>query len=189
MKPAAPLIAALLLAAACTPKAEPELDGAPKPAAEATPAPGELAGGPPPGALLPGVINLVPPASMQAIDNCEAVIATDYSNPPKMTCLLFYTEDAMEGHLDAGFTAAMSQAGWAYIRTQGGEHYFERPKPGGDCADVAAVSNVGDRTQALVDHVAPVNGPPMLLPTHHVWQAYAIPASIREACGPDRMKP
>ena len=83
----------------------------------------------------------------------------------------------------------MNAAGWQYIRAVGGERYFERPRAGTDCADLAAVTVVGDRLQALVDNAAPKEGPPILLPTHTVWRAYAIAASTRETCGADRMKP
>lgn len=179
---------ALLLLAACEPSVPaldgaPELDGAPA----ATPdTPATLDGGGPAAAeaVLPGVIGLVLPMGMQAIDACESVIAADYTNPPKMTCLLFQSEDAEAGKLDAGFIVAMSDAGWNLIRAQGSEHYFERPRAGTDCAEVAAVSVLTDRLKAVVDHAG--GGQP---PSGAVWQAYAIPASTREACGADRMKP
>jgi hypothetical protein len=185
---------AILALAACEPKPEePALDGAPELDGGPSPAPGELpadVGVPAPGALLPGIINVVPPANMQVIDNCEAIVAADYDTPPKMACLLYMTDDANAGQRDAGFTSAMAAAGWTFIRAQGAELYFERLKPGGDCADLAAVSLVDEaRTQKLVDHVAPKDGPPVILPTHHVWQAYSIPASTHQACGADRMKP
>lgn len=188
----AAITCAFLALAACEPS--PELDGAPSaPASSPAPddaglAPGDLAGGPPPGALLPGVINLVPPAGMQVIENCETIIAPDYTTPPKMVCLLFSVHDNAGGQLAPDFTSAMATAGWTFIRAQGAENYFERPTPGGDCADIAAVSIVAD-TQKLVDHATPNDGPPLALPTHTIWQAYSIPVSILEACGADRMKP
>lgn len=181
---------ALFLLAACEPRADaptldgaPELDGGP---ASTPDVPATLDGGGPaaPDPVLPGVIGLVLPMGMQAIDACETVIAADYANPPRMTCLLFQTEDIEEGKLDAGFVAAMSDAGWNFIRAQGSEHYFERPRTGTDCAEVAAVSVLTDRLKAVVDHAG--GGQPA---SGAAWQAYAIPASTREACGADRMNP
>lgn len=184
-------LAAVMLAvfmAACEPS--PNLDGAPSPGissgAEAPASsgvadpllpPGELAGGPPPGALLAGVINLVPPAGAQVVENCETIIAADYTTPPKMVCLVF---GGGASGLDLALNDAMAAAGWSLIRSQGAEHYFERPAPGGDCADIAVVSEVGDRKDKLAGHMdAPAES----------WRAYSIPASIHEACGADRMKP
>lgn len=182
------LVLAALALAACDPKpAEPELDGAPElEGASTAESPDELAGGGPsaPAQVLPGVIGIVPPMGVQVIDNCETVIASDYTNPPKMSCLLFQTEDNEDGKLSAGVFAAISAAGWNFIRAQGNEHYFERPRAGSDCAEVAAVSVVTDRLQAVVDHAG--GGKPK---APAVWEAYAIPASTREACGADRMKP
>jgi hypothetical protein len=184
---------AILALAACEPKAEePALDGAPELEGAPAPAPGDPAAldgaGPAApvaiGTVLPGVIGIVAPMGMQPIESCETVIAADYTNPPKMTCLLFQAEDNEPGKLDAGFITAMSGAGWNFIRAQGDQHYFERPRAGTDCADLAAVSVVGDRLQAVIDHAGagrPAGGA--------VWQAYAIPASTRETCGADRMKP
>lgn len=177
---------AILAFAACEPSA-PELDGAPTPAptpVEDNPPPGDLAGGPPPGALLAGVINLVPPPDMRVIENCEAIIASDYTTPPKMACLLYPAEASQQGQPSIQFSGAMAAAGWTFVRAQGSELYFERLKPGGTCADVAVVSVVGDRTQKLVEH-AKAGAPPAGM----VWRAFSIPASIHEACGADRMKP
>jgi len=180
----------LFVLAACEPGPDaPALDGAPELDGEpaATPdAPVTLDGGGPaaPDPVLPGVIGLVLPMGVQAVDACENVIAADYTNPPKMTCLLFQTEDFEDGKLDAGFIVAMSDAGWNFIRAQGSEHYFERPRAGTNCAEVAAVSVLTDRLPAVVDHAG--GGKPA---SGAVWQAYAIPASTREACGADRMKP
>ena len=180
-------LAGLLLVsvAACDPKPA-ELDGAPKddpsldggPSAPAD-APGDLAGGAPAGTA--SVLGIAPPAGVKLINDCEAVIAADYTNPPKMACLLFQTEDLVQGKLDDGVFAAISGAGWNLVREQGSEHYFERPQPGTDCAEIAVVSVVTDRLQAVVDHAA--GGKPA---AGAVWQAYAIPVSTRTACGADR---
>jgi len=173
----------LFLFAACEPRMEePALDGAP--AAES--APGALDGGGPLGAetALPVAMGIVLPTGVQSIDNCERVIAADYTNPPKMTCLLLQTEDHEAGKLDAGVFVAISDAGWSFVRAQGDQHYFERPQPGTDCAETTVISVVSDRLQAVVDHAAggkPADGA--------LWEAYAIPASTREACGADRMRP
>lgn len=174
--------------AACEPKAEepaldgaPELDGGPK----ATPdAPGELDGGGVPAASagLPAVMGIVPPMGIRVIENCETIIAADYTSPPKMACLLFQTEDAEAGKLDAGVFVAISEAGWSQVRALGSEYYFERPRAGTDCSEVAVVSVLTDRLQAVVDHAG--GGKPA---ARAQWQAYAIPASTREACGADRM--
>ncbi len=179
----------VLVLAACEPKAEepaldgaPELDGAPATAPET---PIDLGGaslaanaGP------PGLIGIVPPMGVQVIDACETVIAADYDRPPKMACLLFQTEDSVKGQLDAGVFVAISEAGWSQVRVQGDQHYFERPPPGTDCAEVAVLSVLTDRLQAVVDH-ASVGAPARSA----VWQAYSIPSSTHEACGADRMRP
>jgi hypothetical protein len=186
-------LAVLLLAsvAACDPKPA-ELDGAPAdgPALDGAPAAGpnasdDLAGG---GAStdpdVSGVLGIVPPIGVRVIEDCEAVVAADYTKPPKMACLLFQSEDAVPGRLDAGLFAAISDAGWKLVREQGNEHYFERPQAGADCAEVAVVSVLTDRLQAVVDHAG--GGKPA---SGAVWLAYAIPTSTRAACGADRMKP
>lgn len=181
---------ATLALIACEPK-EPELDGGPSlegGSADLDDTPGGLAGAPPAGDLaapiLPGVIGLAPPVGAQTITACEKVIAADYDNPPGMTCLLLQSATAGAGQLDPQFVSAMSNAGWHYLRGQGSEHYFERPHAGNDCADLAAVSVVGDRLQAVLDHAGA--GAP---PAGATWQAYAIPHSTRETCGADRMRP
>lgn len=175
---------AMLLLAACEPGA-PALEGAPTPAVEKEPAPGELAGAGPSASTMPtGVMGIAPPTGVQVIDRCETVIAADYSNPPEMACLLFQTEDAEAGKLDAGVFVAISEAGWIFIRAQGAEHYFERPRAGTDCAEVAVVSVITDRLPALVAHAGAAKPAGSA-----VWQAYAIPVATRDACGADRMKP
>lgn len=182
------LILAVLALAACEPKG-PELDGAPERggvSATTSDAPGELAGAGPSAtdAAQPGVIGIVPPMGVRVIEHCESAIAADYAKPPEMACLLFQTEDLVKGELDAGVFVAISDAGWTFIRAQGNEHYFERPRAGSDCAEVAVVSVLTDRLQAVKDHAG------VDKPTGSAdWQAYAIPVSTREACGPDRMKP
>jgi hypothetical protein len=183
-------LAALLAVslAACEPKTEepaldgaPELDGGPKAAPDA---PGELdgSGAPAPNAGLSAVMGIVPPMGVRVIETCETVIAADYTSPPKMTCLLFQTEDAEAGKLDAGVFVAISEAGWSQVRSLDNEYYFERPRAGTDCAEVAVVSVLTDRLQAVVDHAG--GGKPA---ARAQWQGYAIPASTREACGADRM--
>jgi hypothetical protein len=193
------LVPALMLAlVACEPP-PPELDGAPPPSASPAPPsalpadpllpPGDLAGAPPPGALLPGVINLVPPDDMQVVENCETIIASDYTTPPKMVCLVFTDADTNLPDFNPALLDAMKVAGWALVRSQGPVHYFERPTPGSDCADVAVVSSVTDRKNKLVAHLASKSGQADALPTHTAWYAYSIPASTHQACGADRMKP
>jgi hypothetical protein len=183
------LAALAMTLAACEPKPEEpaldgaaELDGAPASAPE-TPAslgPGATA----PDAAARPVMGIAPPMGVQVIEDCEAVIAADYDKPPKMACLLFQTEDAVKGQLDAGVFVAISEAGWNQVRVQGDQYYFERPRAGTDCADVAVVSVLTDRLPAVLDHarVAKPAG-------EAAWQAYSIPASTHQACGADRMKP
>ena len=185
-------LSALLLVsvAACDPKPA-ELDGAPSdaPALDGAPkgpdAGSELDGGAAADLDAAGssVLGIVPPMGVQVINDCEKVIAADYTSPPKMACLLFQTEDTVQpGKLDDGVFVAISEAGWQLVRVQGNEQYFERPQPGGDCAEVAVVSVLTDRLQAVVDHVR--GGKPA---GTAVWLAYSIPASTRAACGADRM--
>lgn len=193
------LAAILLLGlAACDPAPATDLDGAPPVAAAPAPAPapslppdpllppGDLAGAAPgPAAATPtAVLGIVPPMGVQVIDNCETIIAADYNSPPKMTCLLFQSEDVVKSQLDAGVFAAISAAGWKLARSQGSEHYLERPRAGTDCSEVAAVSVLTDRLKSVVDHAG--GGKPA---AGAIWQAYSILASTHQACGADRMKP
>lgn len=188
------LIPALMLVlAACEPSSE--LDGAPPPSAVPAPPsslppepllpPGELAGAAPGAAASApsAVLGIVPPMGVQVIDNCESVIAADYNSPPKMACLLFQSEDVVKGELDAGVFVAISDAGWSLVRSQGNEHYLERPHAGTDCSEVAAISVLTDRLQAVVDHAGAGKAT-----AGAVWQVYAIPVSTHQACGADRMK-
>lgn len=177
-------VALLALAlSACTPKEE-ELDGAP------TGDNGELAGGPPvQQGVLPGIINLTPPAGAQIVPDCEKIVAPDYDHPPSMTCLLFLVDaPAPAAHsetTDSGFTRAMKSAGWDFIRAMGAERYFERPKQGTDCADLAAVSVLeADQLDGIIAAAKAGEAP-----LNSAWQAYAISTAIRETCGADRMKP
>lgn len=185
------VLAALVLAA-CEPKAlelegEPALDGAP---AASSDAPGELAGATPAaGAILTDTLNFVPPVGVEVIPACERIVAPDYDKPPQMTCLLLQAADLDQPEVDQIVLDAMKAAGWQYVRALGAERYFERPKLPSDCADVAALSVVGEQLDALVAHAAADDAQPNVLPTHIVWRAYAIPHTIREACGADRMKP
>lgn len=184
---AARLTHAALLAlclSACTPKAE-ELDGAPS-----EPRPGDLAGGPPAQeVVLPGVINLTQPLGSQVLPGCEKIVAPDYDKPPAMTCVLFLADepaDASPAHeVDSSFMRAMHSAGWTFIRATGAERYFEREKGGTDCADLAAVTVLDAGQLAGVVTAARASEAPI----NSVWQAYAISAATREACGADRMKP
>jgi hypothetical protein len=184
---AARLTHAALLAlalSACTPKAE-ELDGAPS-----EPEPGELAGGPPAQqVVLPGVINLTQPMGSQIVPGCERTIAPDYDHPPAMTCLLFLVDEPAGAkpaqEVDSSFLRSMKSAGWNFIRATGAERYFERPKDGADCADLAAVIVLDETQAAAIVTAAKANQAPL----NSAWQAYAIPAQTRETCGADRMKP
>lgn len=176
------ILSALALAA-CEPKAE-ELDGAPS-----GPKNGELAGGlPVQQIVLPGVINLTAPAGTQVIPDCEKIVAPDYDTPPNMTCLLFLVDEpapaAHSEETDSAFLRAMKSSGWEFVRATGAERYFERAKQGTDCADLAAVVVLEDQLTGLTAQ-AKAGDPPI----GSAWLAYAIPASIREACGADRMKP
>ncbi len=181
------LFHAVLLAlalSACTPKAE-ELDGAPS-----EPKSGELAGAPPAQeVVLPGVINLTQPLGSQIVPGCERIVAPDYDHPPAMTCVLFLVDEPAGARpppeVDSSFLRSMRSAGWSFIRATGAERYFERVKDGTDCADLAAVvvldaAQLDGVVTAAKASQAPINS---------AWQAYAISASTREACGADRMKP
>lgn len=175
--------AAILLAlSACTPKDE-ELDGAPKDDG------GELAGAAPKReSVLPGVIDLAAPTGAQVVSNCEKIVAPDYDHPPAMTCVLFLVDEplasAQAGETDSGFNRAMKSSGWDFIRATGAERYYERPKPGADCADLAAVSILEGAPLAGIVAAAKASEAPL----NSAWQAYAISATTRETCGADRMK-
>jgi len=175
--------AILLALSACTPKEE-ELDGAPKGDT------GELAGAPPAReVVLPGVIDLTAPTGAQAIPACEKIVAPDYDHPPAMTCLLFLVDEpatsAQASETDSGFNRAMKSSGWDFIRATGAERYYERPKAGTDCADLAAVSILEGPPLASIITAAKAPDAPL----NSAWQAYAISAATRETCGADRMKP
>lgn len=182
-----------LLLVACDPAPATELDGAPPddPALDGAPTPDgsppdvlDAAPAPAPTPAAKAALGITPPMGVQLIEACETIVASDYTNPPRMDCLLFQTADRVPGKLDAGVFVALSEAGWKSVRSQGSEHYLERPLAGTDCADVAVVSVLTDRLQALVDHAG--GGKPAV---GSVWAAYSIPASTHQACGADRMKP
>ncbi|RYY99049.1 MAG: hypothetical protein EON61_18670 [Alphaproteobacteria bacterium] len=184
MIPRALSAAAILLAlSACTPKDE-ELDGAPKGDSS------ELAGGPPARqTVLPGVLDLTAPTGAEIVPACEKIVAPDYDQPPAMTCLLFLVDEpaasAQAGETDSGFNRAMKSSGWGFIRATGAERYYERPKAGTDCADLAVVSIL--EGPPLAGIIAAAKAPEA--PLNSAWQAYAISATTRETCGADRMKP
>lgn len=176
------MIAVVALAvSACTPKAE-ELDGAPK-----TPE-GELAGGPSSTqVVLPGIINMVLQAGALVLDNCEKIVAPDYDHPPRMACVYFLGEGpAPAAHsetTDELFLYQMATAGWTYIRATGAERFFEAPKQGTDCADLAVMTVLeDDQTAGILKQAAAAPAP-----EGKAWRTYALTASIREACGADRM--
>lgn len=179
---------ALVLAlSACTPKAE-ELDGAPK--GDAKGDTGELAGGPPARqTILPDTINLTTPTGAAVVPACEKIVAPDYDSPPGMTCILFLVDEpapsAQSDATDSGFTRAMKSSGWNFVRATGTERYFERPKAGTDCADLAAVSILEGAPLEGIVTAAKAGDAPL----NSAWQAYAISTSIRETCGADRMRP
>lgn len=171
----------LVALSACTPKAE-ELDGAP------TGDNGELSGGPlAQPVVLPGVINLTPPVGAKIVPDCEKIVAPDYDHPPGMTCLLFLVDApaTQSEATDASFSRAMKSAGWDFIRAIAAERYFERPKQGTDCADLAAVSVLEAGQLDGIIAAAKAGEAPL----NSAWQAYAISTAIRETCGADRMKP
>lgn len=178
-----------LMLAACDP--QPELDGAPSPASvEAGLPPGELAGGAPTaGMILPGTLNLAPPADTQVIANCAPTIAPDYDRLPEMTCLLFEAEGSIPQDVDQPILEVMNAAGWQYVRARGSERYFERPRPYSDCADVAALTIVDDFLDALVARAMEERDPTRMPSASAIWRGYAVPHSIHEACGADRMRP
>lgn len=180
---------ALLALAACEPKA-PELDGAPSPKPEAEVPAGDLAGGAPAQTiLLPGVMNVAAPVDSSVMAGCEKIVAPDYDSTPPMTCISFLRDrpapapDA--GEFDGILDYQMVTAGWKMVRAIGAQRYFESPKPGADCADLAVVTaldaaQTGRLVKALNSAAAPAG---------QAWHAYAILATIRETCGADRMKP
>jgi hypothetical protein len=189
IKAAAPLVIALLLAAACEPDA-PALDGAPAPAAEDAAAPGELAGASPAREIiLPGVMNIAAPTDARVTRNCEAVIAADYDKPPVMECVFFLRDgdaaspEAEEFDRILGYQ--LTTAGWMRVRSTGALHYFELPRPGADCADLSVFTALDaaqiDRLRKAANAEAAPDG--------KSWRGYSVPAIVRETCGADRMTP
>ncbi len=186
-----PLFAVSL--AACEPKKEepaldgaPELDGGPK----ATPdAPGELAGGEKAQQIiLPGVMNIVAPIDTHVINSCEKIVAVDYNQPPVMACVFFLRDGAMPApdgsEFDRVLDYQMATAGWVQVGATGAQHYFEYAKPGTDCADVSVFTALdASQLDRLVKEAKAAAAP-----KGKSWQGYAVPATVREACGADRMK-
>ena len=194
MKLHARLVATCLLAlAACTPKAEPELEGAsgvtPAPSGPSAPepAPSLAGGGATDGVILPGVIGLLQPGGSNVQAGCEHTIAPDYDKPPAMTCLYLLADGAgpaLSDPTDPALLASLTAAGWQPVRNGASERYFERPKDSTDCADVMALIALdAKQTDALIKSAKADKAP-----AGQSWRAYAIPASTREACGADRMK-
>lgn len=187
-------IPALLLAlAACEPP--PQLDGGPSPAAAPAPAsplpgpllgPGELAGGPADQAiLLPGVMNIAAPVDSHIVSSCEAHVAPDYEKPPAMACAILLADLPLRDEFDRLLSYQMATAGWTYLRTLGAQHYFEKAGPGTDCASLAVFSDLDAGQLVRLLKVASLAA----APAGKAWRGYAIPATLREACGADRMKP
>jgi hypothetical protein len=184
------VVLAAFALAACEPKA-PELDGAPAgdgAAEAAADAPGELAGGQSPGqqVILPGVMNIAAPFDSEVMNSCEKIVAVDYDQPPVMSCV-FYLRDATTPaeEFDRLLDYQLATAGWTHVRTTGAQHYFEYPKPGTDCADLSVFTAL-DKAQ-LDGLLKAGNAAPA--PDGKVWRGYSVPATIRETCGADRMKP
>ena len=177
-------LAALALAA-CEPKAA-ELDGAAAPAADA---PGELAGGLPKGQqiILPGVMNIAAPIDSQVASNCEKLVAPDYDQPPRMDCVYFLRDnsgpDAAE--FDRVLDYQLATAGWTLVRSADAQHYFEYVRQGTDCADLSVFTalDAAQLTRLLKSAAAAP------APAGKSWRGYAVPATIRETCGADRMRP
>lgn len=180
---------ALAALAACEPKA-PELDGAPAPAAEETPAPGELAGASDTQQIiLPGVMNIAAPMDSQVMKDCEKIVAADYDQPPPMTCVFFLRDGAAPAPDSAEFDRILDYqlvtAGWTLVRSTGAQHYFEAPKPGTDCADLSVFTALD---KAQLDRLLKAANAEAT-PAGKSWRGYSIPATIRETCGADRMRP
>jgi hypothetical protein len=189
MKRAAHIIAALSLAAACQPAAS-ERDDAPAPAAVGATAPGELAGGPSTAQqiILPGVMNIAAPIDAVVVNSCEKVVAADYDEPPAMACVIF-VRDGEPAEPDAAFDRVLDDqlvtAGWTLVRSAGAQHYFEHAKPGMDCADLSVFTALD---AAQLDRLLK-GSKAGAAPAGTSWRGYSIPATIRETCGADRMRP
>lgn len=189
MTRAASSIAALLLAAACEPAA-PERDGAPAPAAEDAAAPGELAGGAAAvqQTILPGMMDIAAPIDAVVINSCDKIVAADYDKPPAMACVIF-VRDGEPAVPDAEFDRQLDQqlvsARWLLVRAVGTQHYFERARPGTDCADLSVLTAL-DAVQ--LDRLVKDSNL-TAAPAGTSWRGYSIPATIRETCGADRMRP
>lgn len=189
MKRAAHIIAALSLAAACEPAA-PGRGGAPAPAAEGATAPGELAGGASAAqqVILPGVMNIAAPIDAVVVNSCETIVAADYDQPPAMACVIFVRdgEPAASGAaFDRVLDDQLVNAGWTLVRSAGAQHYFEHARPGTDCADLSVFTALD---AAQLDGLVK-ESKAAAAPAGTSWRGYSIPATIRETCGPDRMRP
>ncbi len=179
---------ALVSLAACEPKA-PELDGAPTPAAEEAPAPGELAGASDAQQIiLPGVMNIAAPIDSQVMKSCEKIVAADYDQPPAMACVFFLRDGAAPAPDAAEFDRVLdyqlATAGWTLVRSTGAQHYFEAPKPGTDCADLSVFTALDGAQLDRLLKAANAGA----APEGKSWRGYSVPATIRETCGADRMR-
>jgi hypothetical protein len=183
-------LAALALAA-CEPKASeldggPELEGAPAPTADA---PGDLAGAQPQGQqiILPGIMNIAAPIDATVASNCEKIVAPDYDQPPRMDCVFYLRDDSGPdaAEFDRILDYQLATAGWTLVRSTGPQHYFEYARQGTDCADLSVFTAL-DAAQ-LKRLLETSNA--AAAPAGKSWRGYTVPATIRETCGADRMRP
>jgi hypothetical protein len=175
---------ALLALSACTPKEE-DLAGGPK-AND-----GELAGAAPGSSMvLPGLINLTPPQGAHVVKDCEKIIAPSYDHPPNLVCVFFTDDKAGKDEQPrmpsqekmSEYAAAMAKAGWKFAHLALVQYYFEQPRPGTQCSNVAVLVSLQDEElKALV--AAGASGGPFQAKS---WRGFSIPASLGQACGDDR---
>jgi len=140
--------------------------------------------------VLPGLIDMKPVAGARVVNDCGPIVAPVHDGDAKIACVYFLDDKAVEdGRIKTvsreateAWLKAMDEAGWKFAHLAVIEHYFERPKAGSDCSDVAVMISLQDTELKALVASASANGAYEGRP----WRGYGIPAALGEACGDDR---
>jgi hypothetical protein len=140
--------------------------------------------------VLPGLLDLKPVAGAHVINDCGAIIAPVRDGEAKIACVYFLDAKAIDDgaiktvsrEATEAWLRAMNNAGWKFAHLAVIEHYFERPKAGSDCSDVALMISLQNAELKALVASSSENGPFEGRP----WRGYGIPAGLGEACGDDR---
>jgi hypothetical protein len=140
--------------------------------------------------LLPGILDVTPVPSAHVVSDCGPIILPGDERATNISCVYFLDERGSErmgmngpsGETLTAWLEAMEDAGWRFAHLAVYEFYFERPRAGPECSDVAVMVALPDvQVRALVKS-SPSNGAYDDRPR----RAFAIPGRTFEACGASR---